>query len=227
VLLVLARSWEQLTFSLMPGPGPKVYYRGMGCAAAPDVTAFILAGGKSTRMGTDKAFVDYEGRSLLERALEIARSVTSGVRIVGRRKKFAQFAPAVEDIFPDRGPLGGIHAALRASLTDLNLMLAVDMPFVPGAFLKYLIRRSRNSPDATAVIPRGNGRWQPLCAIYRRNFADAAEPALLAGRNRIDLLYPEIHVRVIEEEELQREGFSPDIFGNLNTPEELEEQRRT
>jgi len=211
----------------MPCPGLKVYYRGMDRSSAPDVTAFILAGGKSMRMGTDKAFVDYEGHSLLERALEIARSVTSGVRIVGSRKKFAQFAPAVEDIFPDHGPLGGIHAALRASSTDLNMMLAVDMPFVPGAFLKYLIRHSRNSPEATAVIPRGNGRWQPLCAIYRRDFADAAETALLAGRNRIDLLYPEIHLRVIEEEELQREGFFRDIFDNLNTPEELEEQRRT
>ncbi len=192
----------------------------------PEVTAFVLAGGKSTRMGTDKAFVDYGGRSLLARALEVARSVTSEVRIVGSREKFAPFAPVVEDIFRDCGPLGGIHAALRVSPTDLNLMLAVDTPFVSVEFLKYLIQQARTSPDATAVIPRSNGHWQPLCALYRRDFADAAERALLAGRNRIDLLYPEIQVRVIEDEELQREGFSADIFGNLNTPEQLEGQGR-
>ncbi len=79
------------------------------------VAAFILAGGKSTRMGTDKAFVEYDGRILLERALSLARSVTPDVRIVGSQEKFAPFAPVVEDIFRDCGPLGGIHSALRSS----------------------------------------------------------------------------------------------------------------
>ena len=90
-----------------------MYYRGMGGIAAVDVTGFILAGGKSTRMGTDKAFIEFEGHTLLERALSLARSVTPDVRIVGAREKFAPFAPVVEDIFRERGPLGGIHAALR------------------------------------------------------------------------------------------------------------------
>ncbi len=194
----------------------------MGSEAVPDVAAFILAGGKSMRMGTDKAFVAFEGQTLMARALDLARSVTPEVCVVGSREKFASFAPVVEDMFRDCGPLGGIHAALRASPTGLSLMLAVDMPFVPAAFLKYLIEQGRNSPEATAVIPRSHGRWQPLCAIYRRDFADVAERALLAGRNRIDVLYPEIRARVIEEEELRREGFWPDIFCNLNTPAELQ-----
>ena len=206
--------------------GCKVYYRGMGSATAPDVTAFILAGGKSTRMGMDKAFVDFDGRTLLGRMLDLARSVATDIRIVGSREKFAAFAPVVEDIFHDCGPLGGIHAALRASQTDLNLMLAVDMPLVSAAFLKYLINQAWTAPGAIAVVPRDNGRWEPLCAVYRRNFADAAEKALLAGRNRIDLLYPKIEARVIEEEELKREGFARAIFRNLNTPEELELGKR-
>src|ERR1700733_6553877 len=102
---------------------------------ASALTVFILAGGKSTRMGRDKAFVEYEGRTLLARALEVARSVTPEVYIVGKREKFGRFARVVEDIFPDCGPLAGIHAALRASQTELNLILAVDMPFVSWAFL--------------------------------------------------------------------------------------------
>ena len=88
-----------------------VYHRGMGVTGAGEVTAFILAGGKSTRMGADKAFIEFEGRTLLARALDLARSVTSNVCIVGTREKFARFAPVVEDVFRDRGPLGGIHAA--------------------------------------------------------------------------------------------------------------------
>ena len=189
--------------------------------SSPDVTAFILAGGKSTRMGTDKAFVDYEGRSLLARALVVARSITPKVWIVGSAEKFAPFAPVVEDVFRDRGPLGGIHAALGASPTELNLMLAVDTPFVSWAFLRYLISQAETAHEAVVVVPRGNEGWEPLCAIYRREFAAAAEEALRAGQNRIDRLFAQVRTRVIEQEELEAAGFSPTIFRNLNTPEEL------
>jgi len=179
-------------------------------------------------MGMDKAFVKLDGQTLLTRSLDLARAVALDVRIVGSPDKFAEFAPVVSDIFPDRGPLGGIHAALRASQADLNLMLAVDMPALPATFLKYLIAQALTAPGAAAVVPRDNGRSQPLCAIYRPGFADAAETALLAGRNRIDSLYSEIDVRVIEQEEWVQEGFSSAIFHNLNTPEELElEKQRT
>lgn len=192
---------------------------------ARDVAAFILAGGKSTRMGADKAFVDYDGRTLLEWALDLAHSVTSTVRIVGNREKFAPFAPVVEDIFQDCGPLGGIHAALRGSRTELNLMLAVDTPLVSRAFLQYLISQARGAPEAVVVVPRVDRGWQPLCAIYRREFADAAESALRSGRNRIDRLFDGVRTRVIEQAELEVAGFSLAIFRNLNTPEELEKEK--
>ena len=111
--------------------------------------------------------------------------------------------------------------------TDLNLMLAVDMPFVSTAFLKYLISQARSTLGAAVIVPRTGERWQPLCAVYRREFADAAETALLAGQNKIDLLFTAIKTRVIEEEELKRDGFSLDLFRNLNTPEELEAGQRS
>ncbi len=203
-----------------------VYYRGMGDAAAAAITAFILAGGKSTRMGKDKAFIEWDGRSLLAQALDSARSVTSEVRIVGSRQKFAEFAPVVEDIFRDRGPLGGIHAALLASKTELNLMLAVDTPFVSAEFLDYLITQARAALDAAVVVPRTCGRSQPLCAIYRHKFAVAAENALRTGLNRIDRLFDIVPTRVIDEKELESAGFSLSIFRNLNTPEEMEAEKR-
>lgn len=188
---------------------------------SPNVTAFILAGGKSTRMGANKAFVEYDGRTLLARALDLARSFTPNVRIVGSAEKFAPFAPVVEDVFCDCGPLGGIHAALQASQTELNLMLAVDMPFVSWAFLQYLMGQAENAAEAVVIVPRADLNRQPLCAIYRRAFADAAEDALRAGQNRIDRLFEQVRTRVIEEQELEAAGFSPALFRNLNTPEEL------
>jgi molybdopterin-guanine dinucleotide biosynthesis protein A len=203
-----------------------VYHRGMGGIAEVEVTGFILAGGKSTRMGADKAFIEFEGRTLLARALDLARSITPNVRIVGTREKFVKFAPVVEDIFRERGPLGGIHAALRTSKTELNFMLAVDMPFVSETFLHYLIGEARTATEATVIVPRSEGRRQPLCAVYHPRFGDVAEQALLAGRNRIDSLFDVVETRVIEEDELDGAGFSSPIFRNLNTPEQLEEQRR-
>jgi molybdopterin-guanine dinucleotide biosynthesis protein A len=196
-----------------------VYHRRMDGASA-DVAAFILAGGKSTRMGTDKAFVVLDGRTLLARALDVARAVTADVRIVGDAAKFAAFAPVVEDVFPGCGPLGGIHAALRASTTELSLMLAVDVPFVSAALLEYLIARA-GSCSAIVTVARVGG-WQPLCALYRREFADAAESALRQGRYRIDALFEVVSTVVVSEEELAAAGFSASMFRNLNTPGDVE-----
>lgn len=190
-------------------------------AAAPHLSAFVLAGGKSTRMGTDKAFVVLRGRKLVERVLELARSVTSTVSIIGDPVKFSSFAPVIEDIFPGCGPLGGIHAALRASQTDLNLILAVDVPFVSAALLHYLVGRALASPTALVTVPRTGRGWQPLCAIYRRTFRDLAEQSLRAGRYRIDALLDKKRTQVITGEELLAAGFSADLFTNVNTPADL------
>jgi len=203
----------------------RVYDRGVENGSELDVTIFVLAGGKSTRMGKDKAFVEFEGRTLLARSLDLARSVSASVRIVGSREKFAPFAPVVEDVFRDCGPLGGIQAGLRASPTDINLILAVDMPFLSRALLEFLIEQARGTP-AIVVVPRCDGGRQPLCAVYRREFGAAAENALRAGHNKIDLLFETVHTRVIEESELENAGFASKMFSNLNTPEELEAQRR-
>jgi molybdenum cofactor guanylyltransferase len=193
--------------------GPMMRTRG-------DVAAFILAGGKSTRMGADKASITLDGRTLLSRALEVARSVTSDARIVGDAEKFAAFAPVAEDVFRGCGPLGGIHAALRASSAELNLMLAVDMPFVSRALLDFLVARARDSA-AIVTVPHLPAGWQPLCAVYRRPFAELAEKALSNGRYKIDALFEENSTQAIQEDALEAAGFSPQVFRNLNTPEDL------
>jgi molybdenum cofactor guanylyltransferase len=191
-----------------------------------DVTAFILVGGKSTRMGTDKAFVILDGHTLLSRALDLARSVTSEVRIVGDPARFAAFAPTVKDVFPNCGPLGGIHAALRSSQTELNLILAVDVPFVSPELLQYLIGRARNHV-ATVTVPQADQRYQPLCAVYRRAFAEHAQVALEEGHYKIGALFAAGHTQTITEQELDSAGFSPKMFRNLNTLEQLAEASRT
>ena len=197
-----------------------MYYQGMG-DRMQGVSVFILTGGKSSRMGADKAFVTLEGQTLLARALELARGVRSDVRIVGDAAKFAAFGPVVEDVFRGCGPLGGIHAALRASEAELNLILAVDVPFVTRELMEFLIARAQGS-GAMVTVPRCGGGWQPLCAVYRREFADIAEGALRHGKYKIDALF-EGRAQAVGEDELRAAGFSAAMFRNLNTPEELEE----
>ncbi|HEY6769084.1 MAG TPA: molybdenum cofactor guanylyltransferase [Candidatus Sulfotelmatobacter sp.] len=183
--------------------------------------AFVLAGGKSTRMGADKAFLMLHGRTLVQRAIDAARTLTQDVSIVGSAFKFQGLAPVIEDIFPDCGPLGGIHAALRSSKRDLNLVLAVDVPFAPAHLMRYLLREAENNSEASAVVPLIDQHWQPLCAVYRRDFADVAEIALRQGNYKIDALFCEIKVMPIEARKLAELGFSAEVFSNLNTQEDL------
>jgi molybdopterin-guanine dinucleotide biosynthesis protein A len=189
-----------------------------------DVTAFVLAGGKSSRMGSDKAFVQLNGETLLSRVLKLSGAVAGEVKIVGDAGKFATFGPVVEDVYREQGPLGGIHAALSTSATELNLMLAVDLPFVVPALLKYLILRARES-RALVTVARAGGRLQPLCAAYRREFAEVAGDSLKKKKNKIDAIFAMVETCVIEEDELVHVGFSAAMFRNLNTPEELEKAR--
>jgi molybdopterin-guanine dinucleotide biosynthesis protein A len=189
-----------------------------------EVSVHILAGGKSTRMGRDKAFLELQGQTLLRRALELAQTVSQDVHIVGERGKFAAFGAVIEDTYRDRGPLGGIHAALRNSTKELNVILAIDLPFLEARFLRYLI--SRAQPERNIVtVPQAAGGLQPLCAAYRRVFADGAERALREGQNKIDLLFAVEGTCVLSEQELLRDGFSASMFRNINTSEEFESAR--
>jgi molybdenum cofactor guanylyltransferase len=197
--------------------------RSPGASASTEIAAFILAGGKSTRMGAEKAFVALDGRTLLARALDLARSLSNDVRIVGDSAKFAPFAPVVNDVFQGCGPLAGIHAALRGSRADMNLILAVDLPFVSGALLQFLIAQATDSAGAVVTVARAGRRLQPLCAVYRREFADSAEEALKQGHYKIDALFATPSTRIIDEEELETAGFSSRLFRNLNTREDLAE----
>ena len=180
-------------------------------------------------MGTDKAFLDFGGQTLLDRALAVMADVCDRVSIVGDPTKFAKYGsakhgpakygPVVADIFPGCGPLGGIHTALVHSTAELNLMLAVDMPFVSTELLVFLFAQADRS-DAIVTVPRTGRGFQPLCAVYRRGFLTAAEQALRAGKYKIDAVFAGVSLRVIEEAEVVAAGFSEHCFFNVNTPQD-------
>jgi len=170
-------------------------------------------------MGEDKAFLEFRGRTLLANALELGRMAVGEVRIVADPARFAEFGTVVEDVYPGRGPLGGIHAALKSSETALNLMIGVDLPLLEVPFLQYLVQAAEHS-GAVVTVPRVTGYYEPLCAVYRREFSLPAEQALIAGRNKIDAMFTGIRVRTVDDQELAQHHFSPDMFRNVNTPED-------
>lgn len=199
---------------------------------------FVIAGGKSSRMGElgDKTFLQFDGQTLLHRALTTLEAVSDRVAIVGDPAKFGEkfgeksgeksgesaaekCQSIVADIFPGCGPLGGIHAALRYSPADLNLMLAVDMPFVSRALLAFLFATAQGN-HATITVPRVGNRLQPLCAVYRRQFAAVAERSLRAGNYKLDAAFSDVPTYLIEAEELAAAGFSENVFFNVNTPQD-------
>ena len=182
---------------------------------------FILTGGRSSRMGTDKAFLKVGNRTLLECAISVIRSVCPDVAIVGDRNKFSAYGTVIEDVYRGAGPLAGIHASLQHSSADLNLVIAVDLPLVSTELLGFLFATAETT-DAVVTVPRTASGLQPLCAVYRLAFRTAADAALKAGKNKIDALFAGVATRIIDESELRTAGFSEKVFSNLNTPEDVQ-----
>ena len=177
-------------------------------------------------MGADKAFLRLGNLTLLEHAIGAVKKVCERVALVGDRERLSPHGEVIEDKFSEQGPLAGIQAALTSpSASEWNLMLAVDTPAISAEFLKYLFSEAQSSSE-TVTVPRANGHTQPLCAVYRREFATVAEQSLRNGRRKIDPLFAEVPVRIIEEDELKAVGFLPDIFDNVNTPEDWQRMQR-
>lgn len=146
-----------------------------------DAESFVIAGGRSSRMGRDKAQLQVHGVSLLEIALRKLRTLNGPTpRIAGGSTELSRYAPLVVDKHPGCGPLSGIGAALAASTLSLNLFLPVDMPLLPAEFLGWMLKRAMIT-GALVTVPCINGRPQPLCAIYHRDLLALITTALEAG----------------------------------------------
>lgn len=195
-------------------------------AAMQQVAAFVLAGGKSSRMGRDKAALILDGTTLLQRAGEIAAAVSERVCVVGSAEWIAAAAAqlgcdVISDMFAGQGPLAGIHAALEsASARELNFVLAVDVPFVTPALVRFIVERAASSA-ALVTLPETAGRLHPLCGVYRREFVPHARAALAQGRNKVERAIPAPALNVISEAELLKFGFDSEMLANINTPAEF------
>ena len=182
------------------------------------IVGVVLAGGASQRMGRDKARLDFQGESLVDRAASRLVEVVTEVVVADRGRGVSAVHPSVAD-GPGAGPAAGILGAARTRPGRDLLVLACDLPAVPAALLARLAAHD----EGAALVPRWRRGLEPLCALYRTGALSALGVAVGEGRFALHglLRTPELDVRWLEGPELEVFGAPERLFANLNTPEDL------
>jgi len=182
----------------------------------PDVTGVLLAGGKSRRMGRDKAKLTVDDRSLFTISLELLQRYFATVFIAGDRPDLARHdIPAIPDIYPGSA-LGGLHTGLKAATTDWIFVAPCDMPYPDGRIVELLLAQ-RNGFDA--VVPRTPDGYEPVFALYHKNCLAPMEDLLRNDQFRIYDFYQRIKIRYLDASELPVDWQRALL--NINTPEQL------
>jgi len=189
-----------------------------------DVEAFILAGGASSRMGTDKSQLLIDRQTFTERISETLLKLTDSVILVGRQLD-TSVLPSVPDVYPQWGALSGLHAALTACKRDWAIVVACDLPFVTAELFSFVASLRL---DHEAVVPiQPDGRPQPLASLYRVDpCRQRATELIEAGRRRpLDLLEA-VKTRWVSFDEIRNLEQSESFFVNINTPSDYYEATR-
>lgn len=186
----------------------------------PDITTVIMAGGKSSRMGTDKSFVPLLGKPMIEHVLERVEGLAKKTLLVTNRPEEYDYLqlPMVSDIFRDRGPLGGLHTALYHAQSRHILVVACDMPWLNRKLLAYMVAQRRL---AEVIIPRWEKHPEPLHAVYSQACLPPIEANLKADRLKLVTFFDEVNVKYLDRETIARFDPTGLSFANVNTPDDL------
>lgn len=184
---------------------------------------FILAGGKSTRMGADKFSLKLNGETFLNRAFATLSKTCESVKIVlNQTQQIETGLEIIRDIYAERGALGGIHAALKNCRAKFAVILAVDLPFVTTEAIENLQKTALEANKYLAVVPRQtDGKSQPLCAVYRAKYCLPILEKLLnendsaSVRDFLELIFPKyVDVNHLSNNE--------NLLFNVNSPEDFQ-----
>jgi molybdopterin-guanine dinucleotide biosynthesis protein A len=190
-----------------------------------EASAIVLAGGQSQRLGYNKILEIVGDRSLLEQVISCVASLSDEIIVVAAE---GQIIPRFEDypdmrvmtdIYPGKGPLGGIYTGLKNSTSYCNLVVAADMPFLNCALMDYMLDLV---DGVDLVAPRVSGQIEPLHAVYMRSCLSAIEKMIKEGVLGVHKLFSRVNVRYVEAAEIAR--FDPEqrSFFNINTDNDLQ-----
>jgi molybdenum cofactor guanylyltransferase len=189
--------------------------------------AIILSGGKSSRMGTNKALLKLNEKTTIERMVDILKIYFDDIILVTNDKESYQFlgVKMVSDHYPGKGPLAGFHAGLMASDYDVNFITACDMPFISGELATTLVNMIDHHD---ALVPVINGKMQTLCAVFQKKTVSKIEECIENGRLPIKNLLDHLNVLYVTEKELQVYSNidMERVFFNMNHPHEYEDAKK-
>lgn len=185
------------------------------------MTGIILAGGKNSRMGTNKAFLEIDGIRLIDNIIAVYQKIFSEIIIVTNNPlSYIEFIDAaiVTDIYKGKGPLGGIYTGLFYSKNDYAFISACDMPYLNKDFIDYLTAQTGKHDIIVPELPEG---FQPLHAIYSQNCLSHIKKLLIADKLKITGFYKDVRLLSIPEEKIKPFNKNGRLFLNINTPEDI------
>ncbi|NQY08954.1 MAG: molybdenum cofactor guanylyltransferase [Flavobacteriales bacterium] len=182
-------------------------------------TGIVLAGGKSSRMGTEKGLVSFKGKAMIEHAISMLETITMNIIISSNSCKYNYLSKViVEDKVLGVGPGAGIAAALNKSSSEINIVVPCDMPHLSQYFIEYMLSKWGSKK---ILVPVFNGRSEPLCAIINKDVAVKMEAILDEGIYKLTTIYDIIGVDYLEITG-DEPGFSDVLFNNYNSPSDLD-----
>lgn len=193
-----------------------------------DINGIVLAGGKSSRFGRNKALAQLDGESLVCRVAAVLKTLSKEIYLVLSQDSDLQCsedlrfeAKVVRDKYKAKGPLVGIYSGLAASSELYNYAVACDMPLVGGRVLAYMASVAEGHD---VVVPRIDGELEPLCAIYSKMCIPVMEEMIFEGKLRTRSLFEDkrLKVRYVEREEIEKLDPESTNFLNVNTEDDLE-----
>lgn len=189
-----------------------------GCFS--DVAGVILAGGKSSRYGRNKSFVEVEGIPLIQRVIDVLEDIFQEIIIITNSpERYSHLGlPMYEDIIKGLGPIGGIYTGLMRMGPERGLFVACDMPFLNRSLIIHMVKSIDNF---NAIVPRMGWKIEALHSIYSKSCIPHIRALIDKGQYQIMRLFDMVETRFIEQDEIER--FDPDLrsFININYPDDL------
>ena len=183
-----------------------------------EISCVILAGGKSSRMGTDKGLMDFNGKPMIQHIIDLVQKYFSDVMIISNNDSYKKFnLPVYPDEFQGSGPVVGILTGLTKSSTAWNFVVACDLPFLNSEILELLIS-NRNGYDA--VVPFHHGNPEPMCAMYNKSCLPAFKNNIASGVFKIQDAFPLFYVNYLQMQGHLFHDKNP--FINLNSKEDID-----
>lgn len=183
------------------------------------LNAFILAGGKSSRMGVDKGLVPLAGKPMIQYIIETLESLKLPIYIISNNAEYKNFGhPVFEDLISDKGPIGGIYTALSVSDSEVNLILSCDTPFVNTGLIESLIAESKTQ---SITISEFEERQHPLIGIYSKSGIKTFQSQIEKDELKLSKANELLNVKVVPMDNVK--GITAHAFDNINTIEELKQ----